>query len=283
MARAMWLVVACGLVSAGCGSVQSRIPAEGGPGIGVAMAGVADSAEGFALVTNDADSVRVAVFAPKGEKLVGASLCEGAGWRDPDECPVGTRPQEPEAMLLLVAPIAEPADACGAPWLLQVHATFASGRTGYGETFKGRVAYGLHCAPAEAERGCVLSAGEWIASGASWPVHGMMLGGVAYPETALRELLAEPEGGDASVMVARELVAARLNVAGGAETEAVLDEVMSGADAWLAENGGGKRVPYGVEAAPEGVANPSGWDGAEDLAAVMERFNEGGLGNEVCR
>ena len=279
MKKLRWLLGMSVIV--GCGNVRTAAPAEGGAGIGVAMADAAEHAEGFALVTNDADTVRVAVFAPKGDRLVDVALCEGEGWRAPAGCPVSTRAADPAGMLLLAAPIVGD-DPCASPLLLQVHATFSSGATAYAGTFKGRVAYGLHCAPEEPRRGCVQGAGEWASGGTAWPVHGMVLGGIAYPETALREVLAMPDDGDASVMVAKALVAARLNVASGAETEGVVEEAMIGADAWLTENASGKRAPFGPDVAAEGAENGPEWDEGADLAAVMERFDEGGLGNEVC-
>ncbi|WP_437546391.1 hypothetical protein WME97_42160 [Sorangium sp. So ce367] len=125
--------------------------------------------------------------------------------------------------------------------------------------------------------GCTLTQGYWKNHEESWPVSSLTIGGVTYSQEELLDLFATAPGGDKSLILVHQLVAARLNVESGANDEA-LDGALAEAEAWMADEDNKDadgRLPYGVmggSAASEAVS----------LSETLTTFNEGRLGPSHC-
>jgi hypothetical protein len=121
----------------------------------------------------------------------------------------------------------------------------------------------------DAEQGfpCPLGQGYWANHPDDWPVDGLMLGSQFYTKA---ELLAFLRGGgsDASLKLAVQLAAARLNIAAGSDSS-VVGLTLIQADALLAAFSG--KLPYNVD--------PSSATGQQmvNLATVVEAYNTGTL------
>lgn len=71
----------------------------------------------------------------------------------------------------------------------------------------------------------------WLRHRADWPVDTLVLGGVAYDQGRLEQLLRQPHRGLVGRRLAHQLVVAKLNVANGAGDD--IGPVIAAADAWL--------------------------------------------------
>lgn len=109
---------------------------------------------------------------------------------------------------------------------------------------------------------CPLSQGFWSSHPENWPVTQITLGSQPYTREELLAIL--PGGGDASTQLAVQLVAAKLNVANGADST-VINTVITQADALLAQFSG--KLPYSVQ--------PSSDIGQQmvSLSAVLDAYN----------
>ncbi|MCZ7542533.1 MAG: hypothetical protein M5R40_02865 [Anaerolineae bacterium] len=90
---------------------------------------------------------------------------------------------------------------------------------------------------------CPLSQGFWKNHPAVWPVDALTLGGAVYSQAELLTILHTPAQGDASIILAYQLIAAKLNIAAGSDPTPVAD-LIAQADALLAAFDG--KLPYGV-------------------------------------
>ncbi len=120
---------------------------------------------------------------------------------------------------------------------------------------------------------CVFSHGYWKNHPSAWPVRTLQLGDPAKPihayhQRALQSLIAMPAKGDASVILARQLIAAKLNIANGAQSSIALNAIAH-ADALLAAFN--QRLPYHIKS-----STPVG-GGMTSTAAVLDDFNNGRL------
>jgi hypothetical protein len=104
----------------------------------------------------------------------------------------------------------------------------------------------------------------------------LALGKETYPQVELLDILNGLNDGDASLTLARQLIAAELNVASGAGDSAVADTIAK-ANNWLARFAG--RLPYDVS------PNSSEGQEAVSLANVLDQYNNGTLpgGPASCR
>ncbi len=117
-------------------------------------------------------------------------------------------------------------------------------------------------------QGCVYSLGYWKNHPDVWTVDSLILGHETYLQAELLDLLNEPTSSDASLILAQQLIAARLNVASGAGNSTIAATIAA-AKTWLANYAG--RLPYDVSPSlPEGQE-------AVALANTLEQFNDGGL------
>lgn len=115
---------------------------------------------------------------------------------------------------------------------------------------------------------CPSGQGYWKNQTAAWPVTDLMLGSQMYTQLELIGILNLPTEGDASLILAHQLIAAKLNIAAGADATAVSGMVAQ-ADALLAAFP--DRLPFGVA--------PSSTEGntMTSLSGVLDVFNSGGL------
>src|SRR5262245_16146380 len=92
---------------------------------------------------------------------------------------------------------------------------------------------------------CPVGQGFWKNHPAAWPVRTLMLGSQTYTEGELLALLRMPigrSGADASLILAHQLIAAKLNLANGSDPS--IGTTVADADRLLAQFGG--KLPYGV-------------------------------------
>lgn len=90
---------------------------------------------------------------------------------------------------------------------------------------------------------CPFSQGFWKNHPSAWPVASLNLGGENYTQDELITLLKTPVKGDASLILAKQLIAAKLNVANGSNSSSIASTI-SDADALLSSVGG--RLPLGI-------------------------------------
>ncbi len=90
---------------------------------------------------------------------------------------------------------------------------------------------------------CPDSAGFWKSHPDEWPLSSLTLGSQSYSAAELVDLLGAPTRGDASLILGREVIAAKLNIASGAGSPEMTADVAA-ADALLAAHAG--KLPYHV-------------------------------------
>jgi hypothetical protein len=126
---------------------------------------------------------------------------------------------------------------------------------------------GINEIPPVAEA-CPLSHGFWKNHAEAWPVADLALGSETYASAELLDLLRAPSRGDASRILAKQLIAAKLNVANGSDPTPVA-QAIADSDGLLA--GFVDRLPYLVRpSSPEGRAMTSN-------ATVLDAYNNGRL------
>jgi len=118
------------------------------------------------------------------------------------------------------------------------------------------------------DHACPRSHGWWKNHTDGWTVDSLRLGAHGYTRTLLVEILGMATGGDASVILGRQLIAAKLNVASGSDDSAAADSI-SRADDLL--DGFVGPLPYRIHASTaEGQAMVA-------VGAVLEDYNLGQL------
>ena len=92
---------------------------------------------------------------------------------------------------------------------------------------------------------CPEAVAYWIANSASWPVNSLTLGSQTYSQSDLLRLLTKSpgkgKGADASMILAHQLIAAKLNAANEADASSIVDVI---ADADLLLSGYPRKLPY---------------------------------------
>jgi hypothetical protein len=91
---------------------------------------------------------------------------------------------------------------------------------------------------------CPLTIGYWKNHPNAWPVNTLMLGSQTYTKTELLNILNNPGGGDASMILAVQLIAAKLNIANGSDPTPVSGTITH-ADSLLSGFSG--KLPYNVK------------------------------------
>lgn len=104
--------------------------------------------------------------------------------------------------------------------------------------------------------------GYWKNHPEAWPVTSLIIGDQPYDQTTLLEILRNAKAKDATHMLAAQLIAAKLNVANGADSSTISDTINE-ADAFLIE------YPYGFN--PRGEARSH----ALELKDALDAFNNG--------
>lgn len=298
--RRLILLTITGLFLAACGETESsvtRLPASSEqPQVYPLIHGDVDRHVGWAIVSNTETSLEVSMLANPGYRLSFASVCASAGPFDfvaPDLCPdvqalAETRSASFSIPFEKVTTETGPG-LCESSLFLQLGADAVETASGlaigasFAGAFKGRVAFPVSCTPEPAFRGCVTEAALW-SKDSSWPVPELVLGGKTYGTAELGALLAADPRSDASLHLAHELIAARLNVAAGAEPPAEVSQAIDEADRWLSANADADgRLPFGIKATEVSLPNDPDWDAAVNHAAVPQRFNVGSHGPARCR
>lgn len=100
--------------------------------------------------------------------------------------------------------------------------------------------------------------GFWKNHPEVWPVTSMVICGNSLNQSELISILDTSPRGDVTIIMARQLIAAKLGVAGGNACP-----LTSNAEAWLCSHGG-----IG--------ASRKKWDGGEELKSALDQFNNGG-------
>ena len=109
----------------------------------------------------------------------------------------------------------------------------------------------------------------------AWPVESLILGDITYTKAELINLLKTLTKGDASIVLVRQLIAAKLNVNNGADPS-VVEGIIVDADYWVANNGDGDTLPYKIKTnTPEGAV-------VVDLAETLDDYNNGIIGPGHC-
>jgi hypothetical protein len=113
---------------------------------------------------------------------------------------------------------------------------------------------------------CPLGQGYWTTHPNDWAVDSLQLGAETYTQEELLALLSMPTTGDASLILAHQLIAVKLNIANGADPT-VVEAIIAEADEALATFEG--KLPYGVA--------PSSTEGSALVIAssTFDVFNSG--------
>ena len=118
--------------------------------------------------------------------------------------------------------------------------------------------------------GCVFTQGFWKNHPESWPINSLTLGTVVYTQAQLLDILNTPAQGNGLIFLAHQLIAAKLNIAGGADGSSVATTIAD-ADALI----------DGLVIPPIG----SGFIAPADASALtntLDQFNNGNLGTPHC-
>lgn len=121
---------------------------------------------------------------------------------------------------------------------------------------------------------CTLTQGFWKTHADAWPVSELTIAGVTYEQEELLALFWTAPRGDASLILAHQLMAALLN---GGASDPSISSTIAAAMAWMGANADGDgRLPFGT--APGTAAHRT----ATRLAYVLAAYNEGRIGPGHC-
>jgi len=131
------------------------------------------------------------------------------------------------------------------------------------------------CPPVD---GCTFTQGYWKTHGPiptgnnvnEWPVTGLMLGNVNYTDLELQAIFDMPAGGNGLIALAHQLIAAKLNIANGADDSEIAGAIVA-ADALI----GSLIVP------PVGTGSLAPKN-TSALTGSLAGFNEGTIGPGHC-
>ncbi|RJP67585.1 MAG: DNRLRE domain-containing protein [Candidatus Abyssobacteria bacterium SURF_17] len=115
---------------------------------------------------------------------------------------------------------------------------------------------------------CPGTPGYWKNHPDAWPVDTLTLGAQSYSFAELLAILNMPTGGDASIILAHHLIAAKLNILAGADPTAA-SAAIAEADALFALFAG--KLPYGVR------SNTTIGRAMNDVKDVLDDYNNGDL------
>ncbi len=275
------------VLAPGCIEIQSPLQAADG------------NKPGYVLVSNDTSDVEL-LFVAQGSWVPGSWLIEslslsvgpGTPSSDPTQYLVqqslggvdATRVRLPlpaacgqhlqyAAMLTLVRGTEHlTVWAGGTPWGATAEPGWSYGTPFSDGAFGWTVDYHVCCGtPA-----CVRGFGFWK-NHITWPVSALSLGSTSYSAAQLRQLMSTPVGGDASLILAHALIAARLNVAEGVVPAAPARTALTDGASWIdANRDTDGRLPFGVR--PSVTAGKQ----AVRLAGLLEALNEGQAGVPAC-
>jgi hypothetical protein len=114
---------------------------------------------------------------------------------------------------------------------------------------------------------CALAPADWMAAPDRWPATALSLGGQDYSQPELESLLSSEPSSDASLSLAKQLVAAHFNILNGIDASEHYG-LLYEADALLVRRGESQdRLPYGVDPLS------SGGQQMLDTAGLLAQFN----------
>jgi hypothetical protein len=117
------------------------------------------------------------------------------------------------------------------------------------------------------DRSCTYTQGYWKNHPEAWPVASLWLGGVSYSAVQLQTILQTPVSGNGLISLAHQLIAAKLNIANGADATAVAAAVAD-ADALI-----------GMRNVTTDYLHPSM---TSALVGVLDQYNNGVIGPGHC-
>ena len=120
--------------------------------------------------------------------------------------------------------------------------------------------------------GCTYTQGYWRTHPNAWAVGSLALGTVSYTQSQLLQIFGQPAQGNGLVILAHQLIAAKLNIANGADPSAVQQSIID-ADTMI----GGLVVvpPIGNDYLPSGQTS--------GLTEILTEYNEGTIGPGHCQ
>lgn len=114
---------------------------------------------------------------------------------------------------------------------------------------------------------CTLTQGFWKNHPGAWPVSSLKLGNKTYSKDELIEILTTPVMGNGLIKLAHQLIAAKLNIAAGAD-DAEIKATITAADALIAD------LEVGVDRLPSRDVS--------ELNDKLDAFNNGDIGPGHC-
>jgi hypothetical protein len=139
---------------------------------------------------------------------------------------------------------------------------------GYPRVVNGRIDIGSF--EVQSSPSCSRSQGYWKNHPGQWPTTTLQLGNVTYDQQQLLDILHQPVRGNGLVLLAHQLIAAKLNIANGADASCIHDTIAA-ADALIGDLvvppvGNGYLAPRDVSA----------------LEETLDQYNEGFLCAPSC-
>jgi len=128
----------------------------------------------------------------------------------------------------------------------------------------------LFVTTAGAVQNCTFTVGYWKTHPGVWPVTSLTLGSVTYNAADLLSILNEPAGGNGLLILMHQLIAAKLNIANGADPTAVATDIAT-ADALI---GSLTPPPLGTDTLSPATVNA--------IATDLDNYNNGLLGPGHC-
>ncbi|NUQ74024.1 MAG: hypothetical protein HUU21_10755 [Polyangiaceae bacterium] len=239
---------------------------------------------GDVCISNDGDWIYVEYTTDGACLLTQVHVCAALSdfpWTPPGQCAYNAEfDQNPASSYTVTIPLSDfPGAVCGeSTFFIQAHAALDCGgaqESAYAGAFKGNVEYVLQCVPED--EGCTLTQGYWKNHESDWSSVDLGLGGVTYSHAEALAVLNTPVKGDASLILAHQLIAAKLNIEVGGASDGAVSDAIADADAWLAANADADgSLPFGVKAGSAAGAE------AVALSAVLDDYNNGLIGPGHC-
>ncbi len=126
------------------------------------------------------------------------------------------------------------------------------------------------CPPPPPDGGCTFTQGFWKNHPEVWPVSSLTLGTVSYTDDQLGDIFDQPVAGNGLISLAHQLIAAKLNIASGADPTDI-SQAIADADALI----------DGLVVPPVGSGFLAPAD-TSDLVDALTDFNEGLTGPGHC-
>ena len=122
----------------------------------------------------------------------------------------------------------------------------------------------------EQDNGCTFTQGFWKTHAEDWPVASVTVGTVTYSQADLLAIFNTSPAGNGLITLAHQLIAAKLNVAGGADDSSIAGAIAA-ADTLI---GGLVIPPIGSGSLPPSATS--------SLTATLDSFNQGIIGPGHC-